>query len=318
MKMLLAAIGLCTLGAPLAGASVVARQLQRTNTGDLAGGKDIAAVGVKRQPAFPGLRSEDTLFLRRRPALPHNDETKDPEQVQHEVERMMTRVEKIGDPALTDRYVVELAHVEADLAERTRAGATNAALRHEIASVRAKLCDEQGFAHHETQDCERFMNQGCEISGSWKTKQAKARANAPVTDAQCQHFFLVGARDEPTVFDTASNPNVSVPVPEEGLFGGKQLRPLPVHGYNEYGEGKLVEHTNETAIGDWQKEFGSYSGGRNVQAICRDFPDNQWCRLHVRRRKRHKSRASHHHGCFVASAVVFMSVAVETFRAAIV
>mmetsp|Transcript_2198 Transcript_2198/g.5028 ORF Transcript_2198/g.5028 Transcript_2198/m.5028 type:complete len:82 (-) Transcript_2198:26-271(-) len=44
----------------------------------------------------------------------------------------------------------------------------------------------------------------------------------------------------------------------------------------------MVEHASgKTATGDWQAEFGPAAGHRSFVEICGDFPDNEWCRLHM-------------------------------------
>mmetsp|Transcript_111146 Transcript_111146/g.358532 ORF Transcript_111146/g.358532 Transcript_111146/m.358532 type:complete len:112 (-) Transcript_111146:151-486(-) len=43
--------------------------------------------------------------------------------------------------------------------------------------------------------------------------------------------------------------------------------------------GPLVEHDDgETYTADWGREFGPKAGHRHVLDICKDYPDNQWCR----------------------------------------
>jgi hypothetical protein len=310
MKIFAAAVGLYTFS-KVTEASVVVRQSQSTSSDG-----DVARLSANKQSGYPRIVSDETYFLRRRPALPHDLEAKSPEQIQNDVERMMTRLHAIGDHALMEKYSIELAHVEAALADRTRAGVSQTALERKIASMRATLCEQQGFAHHATEDCEQFMLQGCEIRSTSKIKQTKAKANSPVTDAQCEHFFLMGAQREPT--DPEKAEDASADAPGEQLLGGKKLRPLPVHGYDEFEGGKLVKHTNETAIADWHKEFGSYSGRRSVNSICRDFPDNEWCQLHTYRRKRKLRKSGASYGSSAATAIVITSIALEVFRCTIV
>jgi len=51
---------------------------------------------------------------------------------------------------------------------------------------------------------------------------------------------------------------------------------LPTHGY----WGKLVEHVDgETSTEDWQLEFGPKAGHSSLGSICKEHPDNAWCRV---------------------------------------
>lgn len=62
---------------------------------------------------------------------------------------------------------------------------------------------------------------------------------------------------------------------------------LPSQGY----WGKLVEHDDkESVTGDWGAEFGPKSKHRSYSAICKDFPDNVWCK-----RQGHQRHSEHKH-----------------------
>jgi len=59
---------------------------------------------------------------------------------------------------------------------------------------------------------------------------------------------------------------------DPGRFHMDEEKKLPTQGY----WGRLVEHDDmETATSDWHKE---QSGEQDVGAICRQHPDNAWCR----------------------------------------
>lgn len=237
-------------------------------------------------------KAEEAVFLKRRPAHPHFEETEPPEEVQSEVEGMMKRVEKMGDKKLEKEYVEELEGVEASLAERVGAAGSFASkkLVSEVGTMRANLCLEQGFERHETADCETFMRVACSLDGNGTA----ASQPAPVTFATCQQFFQEYRREtgkeEPAEGeaeaaaeeggdDAAAEEGGNETAPE-GLFGGKLERDLPEQGYNEYENGHThkVQHNNlETWTGDWQKE----GRGRDMDTICKEFPNNQWCQLHT-------------------------------------
>lgn len=138
--------------------------------------------------------------------------------------------------------------------------------------------------------CQRFFAEEAHL-------KASAPAPAPTSTGE-----TLPTLPEPTLPESASSPagapastgeptlpeesgEESVPesapesVPEPGdLKFSKKERPLPSQGY----KGELVEHNDaSTATGDWQQEFGPVAGHRDFRAICRDFPNNQWCRLHM-------------------------------------
>jgi len=78
---------------------------------------------------------------------------------------------------------------------------------------------------------------------------------------------------------------------------------LPSQGY----WGKLVEHDDgKTATGDWGKEFGPRAGNRNFFEICKDHPENRWCRD----QGFHKHRHSAGHKATVGLIAMVMSLAV--------
>lgn len=52
---------------------------------------------------------------------------------------------------------------------------------------------------------------------------------------------------------------------------------LPAQGY----WGKLVEHDDQKSVtSDWGAEFGPAAKHRSYASICKDFPDNAWCKRH--------------------------------------
>lgn len=218
-----------------------------------------------------------------------------PEDVQHEVETMMARVKRMGDGQVTAEYVNELSDVESKLADHAGAAGSFAskALVDEIGSMRASLCVEQGFQQHETSECETFMRVVCSLQGN-----GSAASSSPSVSAEsCHSFFLENKQEADTegraesisaqaaeesqeqaeeVVQEASNSSENGSAP--GFFGGKKGRALPDQGYGEYEDGRKVQHTDmNTSVENWLEE----GEGRSISAICKEFPDNEWCQLHT-------------------------------------
>eukprot|EP00929_Paragymnodinium_shiwhaense_P102054 TRINITY_DN6525_c0_g2_i1.p1 TRINITY_DN6525_c0_g2~~TRINITY_DN6525_c0_g2_i1.p1 ORF type:complete len:357 (+),score=141.30 TRINITY_DN6525_c0_g2_i1:68-1138(+) len=305
MQSLLRSLALC-----VAGAAAVSTNHGSVQLDQIRAGAGLAALE----------KAEESIFLKKRPAHPHSEESEPPQEVQQEVETMMKRVEKTGNKGLLKEYVSELEGVEANLADRVGAAGSFASkqLVDEVANMRAQLCQEQGFERHESKDCVNFMRVACNLDGNATASQA----SSAVSFATCQKFFQENRREkgedeekdedegedkkdgeqegteekkeeeaaekkeEPAAAEgeaaaaegEGGNATSEEAGAEEGLFGGKVYRKLPVSGYNEYQDGKLVMHSNlETQTEDWQKE----SRGRNIEQICKEFPNNQWCQLHT-------------------------------------
>eukprot|EP00747_Dinoflagellata_sp_TGD_P088184 gnl/TRDRNA2_/TRDRNA2_163901_c0_seq9.p1 gnl/TRDRNA2_/TRDRNA2_163901_c0~~gnl/TRDRNA2_/TRDRNA2_163901_c0_seq9.p1 ORF type:complete len:509 (+),score=156.89 gnl/TRDRNA2_/TRDRNA2_163901_c0_seq9:105-1631(+) len=74
------------------------------------------------------------------------------------------------------------------------------------------------------------------------------------------------------------------PVP---MLDMSEERPLPKQGFDEFDEGKLVNHDDKkTMIGDWGTEWPEYdeTEGQTEERICRDNPNLYWCRLYLKNR----------------------------------
>eukprot|EP00747_Dinoflagellata_sp_TGD_P088175 gnl/TRDRNA2_/TRDRNA2_163901_c0_seq12.p1 gnl/TRDRNA2_/TRDRNA2_163901_c0~~gnl/TRDRNA2_/TRDRNA2_163901_c0_seq12.p1 ORF type:complete len:535 (+),score=175.52 gnl/TRDRNA2_/TRDRNA2_163901_c0_seq12:101-1705(+) len=75
------------------------------------------------------------------------------------------------------------------------------------------------------------------------------------------------------------------PVP---MLDMSEERPLPKQGFDEFDEGKLVNHDDKkTMIGDWGTEWPEYdeTEGQTEERICRDNPNLYWCRLMLKNRE---------------------------------
>lgn len=194
------------------------------------------------------------------------------------------------------------------------------ALDSEIDAVRASLCLEQGMSDA---DCKSFMRRACSSNSATKPSLPPDDVGKTgVTPQMCQQFFLdhrtikakqnassrkgAKARAKPAeaVASEPEEKTATEPGPKEvydkaptkegsgngTILGGKEERPLPSQGYNEYDGGRLVEHDdNKTVTGDWMREFGVNAGHRDVYTICKEHPDNEWCRLH----SYHEPRPAH-------------------------
>eukprot|EP00747_Dinoflagellata_sp_TGD_P088176 gnl/TRDRNA2_/TRDRNA2_163901_c0_seq13.p1 gnl/TRDRNA2_/TRDRNA2_163901_c0~~gnl/TRDRNA2_/TRDRNA2_163901_c0_seq13.p1 ORF type:complete len:511 (+),score=163.10 gnl/TRDRNA2_/TRDRNA2_163901_c0_seq13:105-1637(+) len=74
------------------------------------------------------------------------------------------------------------------------------------------------------------------------------------------------------------------PVP---MLDMSEERPLPKQGFDEFDEGKLVNHDDKkTMIGDWGTEWPEYeeTEGQTQERICRSNPNLYWCRLYLKDR----------------------------------
>lgn len=237
-----------------------------------------------------------------RKAHPHEEEVETPEQVQHELDVMKDRLKHLSDSKAEAHFAGELAHVEDELAVDERLDGRTAEdieLEKEISTVRGDLCVQQGFKHEETNECESFMVKACKFEGgSWdgpagKKDQAphvhlNVVAGSAVALASCKQYFFASLRRaaeqvvvtetvEAAVASASGNSSNS-----SGLFGGKKERDLPEQGFDEFAGGKKVQHNDDdTMTQDWQSEHGVTAGHRDAKSICEDFPDNEWCRIHM-------------------------------------
>lgn len=204
------------------------------------------------------------------------------QEVQQEVERMVARATKLGDTPEATEMEEELEGVEASLAVTGAVG--NAALEAEINATRAKLCAEHGLQQHQLAECEVLMRDLCAHGlPSGATPSQRKALNGPCASFQLRSTQSLkdgvarAAARKAAVAAAAPAPAAAAAGP--GVLGGKKERALPAQGFSGYGE--LVEHNDlKTYAGDWGQEFGPKSGARNFRAICRDHPNNEWCRLH--------------------------------------
>jgi len=217
------------------------------------------------------------------PGLEGLDSTKglSPRVVQRKVEEMAMRADKLAgkDEEGASKVHVELEDVEAALA--TRAG-DDTALAEEIRAVRAELCSKRGFRSHRSADCEAFMRTSCFPDSQGIDDTEAAAPNSPtVPVALCKQFFST----EKAAAAPAAAPGPALagaPSPSPGPAAlapeAAQFRDLPEQGF----DGDFVGHLDQTTqTSDWQREFGPDAGHRTYREICKDRPNNRWCRLHL-------------------------------------
>lgn len=114
-------------------------------------------------------------------------------------------------------------------------------------------------------------------------KEAPAPAPAPEEEAPAP----APAKEAPAPAPLQGPVPAPAPVPHDEKYyfeeGGKsparlhmdESLKLPAQGY----WGKLVEHEDQKTItADWGQEFGPAADHRNMYQICKDHPDNAWCR----------------------------------------
>jgi len=231
-------------------------------------------------------------FMRHTPPAIDTRKGLSPRTVQHEIEQMANRADSLArkDPKSAAQVQGMLEDVEADLA--TRVG-DDKALADEIRAVRAELCSKKGFNSHQSADCEAFMLSSC------YPKQKRIRHQARQADdddedadpntlmvptALCQQYFggqangrFIAAGPAPAQGAPAPAPAPPGVAAQEFSFD-KYHQPLPEQGFH----GHLVEHSDQdTQTADWQREFGPRAGHRSYKEICKERPNNRWCRTHV-------------------------------------
>eukprot|EP00929_Paragymnodinium_shiwhaense_P102053 TRINITY_DN6525_c0_g1_i1.p1 TRINITY_DN6525_c0_g1~~TRINITY_DN6525_c0_g1_i1.p1 ORF type:complete len:293 (+),score=104.23 TRINITY_DN6525_c0_g1_i1:76-954(+) len=221
------------------------------------------------------LAQAEEAFLSKRP---HHHRHGEPNaKVRKDIDTELKHIMNVGDSADLSEYVGKLEHLEASLGSFA-----NKELMAEIGTMRLQICEGQGFDKHEMSDCETFMGVACSLEGGGNPKQS-------VPEDTCNRFYLKHhqfmARSTASSGHKQKNHKAKFGRNEtgnateaEGLFGAKKERPIAEQGYNEYVDGKLVEHNDlETYTKDWQKE----GQGRDIDTICKEFPNNQWCQLHT-------------------------------------
>mmetsp|Transcript_34960 Transcript_34960/g.88042 ORF Transcript_34960/g.88042 Transcript_34960/m.88042 type:complete len:308 (-) Transcript_34960:62-985(-) len=206
-----------------------------------------------------------------------------PRAVQHQIEQMAMRADRLAtkDSVAAAKVQSELETMEAALATRVD---DDAALADEISAVRAELCAKKGFLSHQSEECEAFMSRAC-YSSSQQANEADLAdsAAAPVglvprvPIALCQRYWGKQAIH----FAAAPAPAIAsapAPMPASAEDYGEGL---PEQGFH----GDLVEHVDQdTQTSDWQREFGPHAGHRTYREICKEHPENQWCRVHLQHR----------------------------------
>lgn len=215
-----------------------------------------------------------------RDVVPPHSQAKNPEDLQREVEQMSVRLDRLGNEKSTRSMGQEMEQMEDDIANEAGQGSNT---EKRALATKAKLCIQQAEENaagqeQERAECQRFMTDSCNSPDD---------APVPLTKLQCEMFFL-NARSagpapgpapgpmpepvDPTIWNAPAAAQIlgtmdaNGEMPEQGFDG-----PL----------GKMVEHNDKsTMTDDWGQEFGPEAGHRSEKEICKEFPDNEWCRLH--------------------------------------
>lgn len=213
-----------------------------------------------------------------------------PRVVQHEIEQMAMRADRLAtkDLAAATKVQAQLQGVEAALV--TRVG-SDTALADEIRAVRAQLCSKKGFLSHQSRDCEAFMWSSCfpntqQADEADEAEEDAAPSRPMVPAALCQRYWgnqaFLRFAEAPAAAPAMSPAAAPAPAPtssEDFFKYGKEGRALPEQGFH----GDLVEHPDQdTQTSDWQQEFGPNSGHRTYREICAERPNNRWCKIHLK------------------------------------
>jgi len=224
--------------------------------------------------------------------------------LQNEATKLLEQYAVHDDAATSSHFLEDLG--EAEDALRQEGGDLEIIAK--IRKARAFICVEQQTERRDHTQCEIFMNVACPLQDAFdndKEEKAKVRDQdigdqVPVPDSLCDRFYLLGGKritalgpaPGPAAAPAASPAGTSGPaaapadspagdepfVHKGPYFGTKRLRPLQEHGFH----GDAVIHEDgESMTSDWQTEFGPAAGHRTFIEICKDYPDNEWCRLHM-------------------------------------
>lgn len=233
------------------------------------------------------------------PMPPHASDGKTPEELQGEVQAMAKRLEKmgaaVGDTPDTVALSREMEHVEDDIATEG-----NSKVKAEAEGVKASLCIQEGEEaakarsekrparrirgeREEQVECQSFMRGACSVLDADPPAE-----NALVNRLQCEMFFVntggsagpsPGPAPGPAPYPGPDPNKYSAPAAAQ-IMNTMEEGELPEQGFDGPA-GKFVEHNDfSTMTEDWQQEFGPEAKQRTADDICREFPDNEWCRLH--------------------------------------
>lgn len=208
--------------------------------------------------------------------------------VQQEIEQMARRADRLAKTDEEGAKEVDEGLEDVEAALETRAGA-DAALAQEIRATRGALCAKAGFKTHERADCLAFMRLAC-IPGT-EADQSQAAELLPVE--VCRHFFVDQTAGSsawsgpapapgPEPYSAQAPAGAPAQSPEETPkeWFSKELQSLPEQGLSS--DDRIRHEDGETQTDDWLREFGPKAGHRSYRAICRDHPNNEWCRLHMK------------------------------------
>lgn len=173
-----------------------------------------------------------------------------------------------------------------------------------IKTTRAQMCvdmlKEHGIVFKSKDKCVVFMDKQCKVESKpickeWYDLLAKlesgeiviagAPSGAPPMSPAAAAGMVKDGEDE---IEEAEREALGEGVHAKAIgakYGGKgaawsnmknEGAKMPEQGF----EGKLVAHDNMvTHTEDWQMEYGPRADHLTHEAICAQYPDNQWCRL---------------------------------------
>uniref|UniRef100_A0A7S1AUN6 Uncharacterized protein n=1 Tax=Noctiluca scintillans TaxID=2966 RepID=A0A7S1AUN6_NOCSC len=162
-----------------------------------------------------------------------------------------------------------------------------------------------GCSAHEVdvEHCCQGGEESCRLrrgSSAEETSSTTTTATVPAPTTTATVPMVTSTVQETTVTTTTTVPTVepATPASIEGNtpVGGldKRGRPLPEQGYDEHSGGD-VEHENTwTASSDWGKEWPRHGAKASEEEICKEHPENSWCKLLLGRQQAEKELLEHH------------------------
>lgn len=226
--------------------------------------------------------------------------------LERDIQSLTKKIDEVDDQDSELVVVADLTHAESTLAQDEKSEgrtAEDVQLERELSTAHARLCIEQADHGEVSDGCKQFMARACSyddagahVTSVGSTVNFNGVEVSLASESDCSKFFLAEqsesskAEADAKVVAEAAAQNSSGN--SSGLFGGKKERPLPESGYNEYGNDGLVEHDDaETMTKDWLQET---VGHKSYKAICKEYPDSQWCKMHMHRMPVRRKEAGDH------------------------
>jgi len=156
-----------------------------------------------------------------------------------------------------------------------------------INQMRAEVCASKPDPR-EHEECMKFMKEQCKPGGDNGVEGKAAQMNGEpgeVTTGKgfCSKFF---PNEEKKKEEVKEEPKPKVEEHHE-----EEAKPIEKHeahpppspdGMNlpEQGfKGPLVNHDDDTQVANWTKEYGPKGQEHDFEKICREHPENAWCKL---------------------------------------